>query len=111
MTALNQKILNILQKTLPTEIVKRGNAFSQIQLIEKSEIKDAWDKIEFEEVFIQPTESQSAKGECYLLDSFNQESDFYLEVKGISSLNQANYSVKELVLDCCAQEIFLTISS
>lgn len=103
--------MNIFKKYPPSELIKRGNAFSQVSVNDASEIKAIWNKYDFEEIQLSISQNDSAKGNCFLIDSFGRESEFYVEVKGISSLSQNEYSVKQFTLDCCTQEIFFTLSS
>ncbi|MCM8534342.1 MAG: hypothetical protein NE334_00235 [Lentisphaeraceae bacterium] len=111
MKPINLQVLNIFQNHLPSELIKRGNAFSQISLKEEDQIKAIWENFDFEEICLSNNQNDLVKGECFLVDNFGREEEFYVEVKGISSLNQNNMTVEQFIIDCCAQEISLTLSS
>lgn len=102
----------VIQNSTPTKLIKRGNAFSLIELTDKFKIEDTLTRIEFDGINItrfseKPTLRFS--GEYYILEDSFREEEYDLTVEVLSAgTDPTQLIIKNYELDIAQKEIFLT---
>jgi len=102
-----QKLNNILALAIPSKIIKRGNAFSFIELTSEEEIKDEFQKYQFDGLNLYNSQNgNTVKGECFFLKA-GQELEFDVEVSILAGSSPENLRVDRYILDLSSELIMI----
>ena len=105
--ALFQKLNNVLALAIPSRIVKRGNAFSFIELNSEEEIKEEFKKYQFDGLNLYNSQNlNSLKGECFFIKA-GQELEFDAEVSIQPNSSLENFKVDRYILDLSSELILV----
>ena len=115
MTEYIERIDKIIQTSTPTKIIKRGNAFALVEVVNEFEIEDSLTRIEFDGInIINVSRNPNYKftGEYYILEDSFREEEYELTVEIASSsdvLNFENLKINEYELNIAQKELYLSI--
>ena len=109
---MKQLIDQLLQSEIPSKIIKRGNAFSLVEILDSNEISLRIADIEFEDINISSVRHDSKiviKGECYVTENnFHEyDYDFLMEISNRSPKDLTNLIIDEYLLNTAQKEIFI----
>ena len=107
---MNREIAQIITKaiteSLPTAVIKRGNAFSAKVITDPEQLKDEFDKINFDHITVESQNGSTFYGTVAItLGYMDADCELTVELK-----NEGSANVEQYEINLATEEIFLILT-